>query len=308
MHRTIEASVQSEITDGIVKELEQQPHVVGLNVFRRVSVKPPGDTLIIHVLNKGADEVLRTINSHTSGTSFSVVTSEVASINDPEHQKEIDHDVDEAIWEEMETGLRHNGRLTSNYLVLMAIGGVIATVGFVSPVHNQVIAFVAASIIAPGLEPVAKIPLGIVLKSKDVLWTGLRASLVGYAVIVLSAALTFFILLQWGEVRAGEFLENEATTGLLEPKLKDVLLSLAAAGASILMYLSYRRNVIAGPLIALILIPATAATGMSLVIGEWAYALEILKRLGVDIALVIGVGIVLIYIKQKRVHKRQPLR
>ena len=308
MHRTIEASVPSAKTDAIVRELERQAHVVGLNVLRNVSVKPPGDTLLIHVLNRGADDVLRTIRAHVSAESFSIITSEVASINDPENQRAIDHDVDEAIWEEMETGLRHNGRLTSNYLLLMALGGVIAAAGFVSPVHHQVIAFVAASIIAPGLEPLAKLPLGIVLRRWDVAWVGVKASVVGYGVLALAGALAFRLLLLIGGTDAAAFLEHEATASLLHPKAKDVLVSLAAAAASILMYLAYRRNVIAGPLIALILIPAATAVGMSLAIGEWVHAGRIALRLGVAVALVVGTGLALIYAKQKMVHKRQPLR
>lgn len=308
MHRTIEASVESHRTDRIIQELESHPYVVGLNVLRNVSVKPPGDTLLVHVLNKGADDVLRTIRSHTSDSHFSIITSEVASINDPQNQSKIDNDIDEAIWEEMETGLRHNGRLTSNYLLLMAIGGIVAAVGFVSEVQNQVIAFVASSIIAPGLEPLAKIPLGIVLQKRNVLWTGLRSSVVGYLLIIASAAVSFLVLLQFSDVKQEQFLENNFTHGLLELKLKDFLLSLSAAAASIIMYLAYRRNVIAGPLIALILIPASSAIGMSIAIGEWNIALELVKRLGVDIALIIAVGIVLIFAKQKLVHKREPLR
>lgn len=308
MHRTIEASVSSERTDDIVKELLVHPHVVGLNVIRSVALKPPGDTLLIHVLNKGADDVMQTLTKYTAGSDFSIVTSELASISDPKNQKQIDHDIDEAIWEEMETGLRHNGRLTPNYLMLMAIGGIIATVGFVSPLHNLVIAFVAASIIAPGLEPLAKIPLGIALKKKDILWTGIKASIVGYLMIALFAALTFWLLQTFSHIKPEQFLENEATKDLMKLPLKDFLLSLAAASASIIMYLSYRTNVIAGPLIALILIPATAAIGVCLLLGEWNYALSILKRLGADIGLIICTGLVLIYTKQKFVHKRDPIR
>lgn len=308
MHRTIEASVSPESTDAIVEELERQPHVVGLNVLRRASVKPPGDTLLVHVLNRGADDVLRTIRSHVSAGSFSIITSELASINDPSHQRAIDHDVDEAIWEEMETGLRHNGRLTANYLLLMALGGVIAAVGFVSGVQEQLIAFVAASIIAPGLEPLAKLPLGIVLRRPDVAWVGVKASVVGYSVLALAAGLAFVLLLRFGGVNEATFLDHEATAGLLHVKPKDTVLSAAAAAAGIVMYLAYRRNVIAGPLIALILIPAAAAVGMSLAIGEWGHAGQIAQRLGVDVAMVFGVGVILIYGKQKLVHKRQPLR
>lgn len=208
----------------------------------------------------------------------------------------------------METGLRHNGRLTSNYLLLMALGGVIAALGFVSKVHEQIIAFVAASIIAPGLEPLAKLPLGVLLRRADVAWVGLKASLVGYAVLALAASLVFLLVLQLGSVNSATFLEHEALASLLQIELKDVLLSAAAATASIIMYLAYRRNVIAGPLIALILIPAASALGMSVAIGEWGHARQLAQRLGVDIALVVGAGLILIYGKQTLVHRREPLR
>jgi hypothetical protein len=308
MHRTIEASIPSLKTEVIVKELLLHPEVIGLNVIHNVSLKPPGDAVVIHVLNRGADDVLRIISKQVAGLDFSIVTSEVASINDPKNQKQIDHDVDEAIWEEMETGLRHNGRLTANYLLLMSIGGIIAAVGFVSEMHDLVIAFVAASIIAPGLESLAKIPLGIVLMKKDVLWTGLKASVVGYSLLLFSAGLTFWLLQTFSDIMPDQFLKNKVTIGLMEIKFKDVVLSLVAASASIIMYLSYRTNVIAGPLIALILIPVTAAIGISLSLGEWNYALDLLIRLGLDIVLILITGILLIFMKQKLVHKRSPIR
>lgn len=96
-----------------------------------------------------------------------------------------------------------------------------------------------------GLEPLAKLPLGIVLRRPDVTWVGLKASVVGYGVLTLAASLAFLLLLQLGRVNAAAFLEHEATASLLQLKLKDVLLSGAAATASIVMYLAYRRNGIA---------------------------------------------------------------
>lgn len=308
MHRSIEASIPCANTEAITKDLLLNPNVVGLNVLRNASLKPPGDTLLIHVLNRGADDVLRTVCDHVPDGAFSIITSEIASISDPKNQKRIDKDIDEAIWEEMETGLRHNGRPTMNYLILMAIGGIIAAIGLVSPTHHQVIAFVAASIIAPGLEPLAKLPLGIVLKSWDVVWVGLKATVIGYAVLAISAALVFKLLLMLGEVHISDFVNNPATESFRHFKIPNMIVSLAAAAASILMYLAYRRNVIAGPLVALILIPASSAVGMSLAIGDWQQALQIAKIFSADVVMVVGAGLILIYLKQKFVHKRMPLR
>lgn len=145
--------------------------------------------------------------------------------------------------------------------------------GFLSEVHDQLIAFVAASIIAPGLEPIAKIPLGLVLRRKDVLWVGLKASVAGYLILMISAAGAFAVMLYAGEATADKFLSNPVTESFLEIKLTSFMVSTAAASASIIMYLAYRRNVIAGPLIALILIPATSAVGMKY--GRWRMELRL---------------------------------
>lgn len=308
MHRNIEVAVPSHLSSDILKALLNNPNVINIVVNENASLKPKGDSLSLFVLNKGADDVLKVIAKFTQGEEFTVITSEIASLNDPAHQEKIDRDIDEAIWEELETGLRHNGRLTENYSILMFVGGIIAAVCLISDMPDLIFAFISASIIAPGLEPLAKIPLGIVLRNKSVLFTGLKASLVGYTLLLLAAALSFWIMEQFGTVTKDDFIQNKVTQGLLQFKLKHFLFSFAASVASITMYLSYRRNVIAGPLIALIFIPATAAIGIALYLNEWFYASLFLKRLLLDVSIFIAVGIALIIYKQQTVHKRKPLR
>lgn len=308
MHRSIEVSAPATQVDSIVLALQHHPNVVGITRIHGGSVKPPGDTLQLEVLNKGADDVMSAVRQYVAGSSFSVVTEELASITSPAHQEAINNDVDEAIWEELETGLRHNGGITSNFLSLMAIGGVIAAVGYVSFLQMQVAVFIASSIIAPGLEPIAKLPLGIVLHKPDLAWKGFKATLAGYAVLMAAAALTFAVLLWSREATEKTFLENEVTKSLLEVKLMDVIVSVAAAAASIIMYLSYRRHTLAGPLIALILVPATAAAAICAVTGNWIEALNILAKCAMEIGIIVGVGALLIWSKQRTVHKRSPLR
>lgn len=309
MHRMIEVTVLPEVAGRLKSELVKEHKILGITLLKGASEKPPGsDVLQIHVLNGGTDDVLRLVHEHCGEKNFSVVTSEVASITDPAHQKTINHDVDEAIWEEIETGLRHNGRLTTNFLLLMATGGVISAVGFVSDLQTQTIAFISSSIIAPGLEPVTKIPVGFVLGKKDILWEGVKSTVVGYGLMMAASATIFFILMVSGSVKAETFLQDELAIALTDVTLKDLISSIAASVAGIIMYLSYRRNVIAGPLITLVTIPAASGAAMCLVLGEWKFALLMLYRLGADFMLIIAVGALFIWLKQRFVHRRKPLR
>ncbi len=108
MHRTVEITTATRDTERLLRELELLKEVTGLSVSRGASIKPKGDVTTVYVLNRGADEVLRLAREH-GGERVSIVTAELTSIIDKRHEEAVDHDVDEAVWEEIETGLRHQG-------------------------------------------------------------------------------------------------------------------------------------------------------------------------------------------------------
>ena len=84
MHRTIEITVPPACTDELISQLEQEEHMINLSVVRGASIKPPGDVLTVHVLNRGTDQVMRLAEgAHIEGGDVSVSTSELSSIVDP---------------------------------------------------------------------------------------------------------------------------------------------------------------------------------------------------------------------------------
>lgn len=305
MHRTLSVSVPPHATDTLLAALTALPAVVGLSVSRGASVKPAGDVLTVHVLNRGADDVLSAIRA--SGPEFSIVTAETASIIDPAHDAQIEDDVDEALWEELETGLRHQGRVTPNFLALMALGGVLGAVGLTSEGAPQAVALVAASIVSPGFEPVAKVALGITLKRWNVVRRGLVSALAGYAVFIVTAGLAFLLLRWTGAVALSEFTANSELKHLASPTAKEILLSSAGALAGAVIMAAYRRSVIAGALVALVIIPAAAAMGMALAAGRVDLAGQALERFALDAALIVVAGILVFGVKQRIVHRRAPL-
>lgn len=281
--------------------------VVGLSVERGASLKPPGDVLTVHSLNRGTDAVLKCAATARRGGPISIVTAEVASIIDPEHCAAVDNDVDEAVWEEMETGLRHQGRITPNYLLLMAMGGAIATAGLVSEAVPQAIAFVGASVIAPGFEPIVKIPLGLILRRWEVMRRGLVSVVAGYAVLIAAAAAMFLLLRAADATTVDEFVNNPEVEKIAHPTILEGVVSACAAVAGVVMVAAYRRSVIAGPLIVLVLIPAAAAAGVALVAGQPALLGLALRRLSLDALLIVGLGALVIAIKQAVIHHRAPI-
>jgi hypothetical protein len=307
MHRTFEIVLEAEKADELCRNIAKNENVINVSIQRGASVKPPGDIVTVHLLSRAADDVLREIQNLTGGENVSIATSELTSIIDKKHNRKIDDDVDEAIWEEMETGLRHQGHITANYLALMALGGGIAAVGLISESAPQAVAFIAASIIAPGFEPLAKTPLAMVLRNWNLLWHGLLATLVGYGVLIAAAFLAMGLMSWTGSVGESEFVKNSEVENLSHPKLKEYLVPLFSGVAGMVMIAAYRRNVIAGPLIGLVLIPAAAMIGASLTFGRTDFALEAAERFLADVGIVVGTGLAVFFIKQIFQHQRKPI-
>ena len=281
--------------------------VVSLSVMREASIKPPGDVLTVHALNRGADEVMRLAERTHERGEVSVSTSELTSLVDPKQEHKVANDIDEALWEEVETDLRHQGKLTTNYLGLMALGGAVAATGFAAESSSQAISFVAASIIAPGFEPLAAIPIGLALRRWAVVGRGLQSAVGGYLALILSAALVFLVLRLVGAVMVEEFTINTEVRNLAEPGLREILLSGCGAVAGMVMLLSRRHYLIPGALVALLVIEASALIGVALAAGEPGLMLEGAKRFGLDLLLIIAGGVPIVVLKQALVHRRAPM-
>ena len=124
--------------------------MIAVSVLHGASIKPPGDVVTVHVLNRGADQVMSLADAARKGGQVSASTSELSIIVDPEHERKVANDVDEALWEAAETGLRHQSQITAIYVGLMVLGGAVAATGLVVESTPQAISVVAAAIIAPG--------------------------------------------------------------------------------------------------------------------------------------------------------------
>jgi hypothetical protein len=307
VHTEIEIIVDPSYTDELIQGLQRLQGVISLSIVRGASIKPPGDVFTVHALNREVDEVLKLADAARKHGQVSVSTSELSSMIDPKHERKVANDIDEALWEEVETDLRHQGKLTMNYVALMVLGGAVAATGFAAESSSQAISFVAASIIAPGFEPLAAIPIGLALRRWAVVGRGLQSAVGGYLALILSAALVFLAMRMSGVVLVEEFTVNPEVRNLAEPELREILLSACGALAGMVMLLSRRRYLIPGALVALLVIEASSLIGVALAAGEPGLMLEGAKRFGLDILLIVAGGVPIVLLKQAFVHRRIPM-
>ncbi len=307
MHRTFQIQLSPDKTPSVTADLLKLDEVVGVALYPNNSRKPTGDVLSVQLLNKGADKVLRTVADRCGDAPYLVSTSLTESIIEPNQAEKLENDADEAIWEEIETNMRHQGRISPNFVLLMALGGIMATVGIVSEPTRQALPFVAAAVIAPGFEPLAGIALSTVLGRWQVLGRAVKSSFVGYGTLVAAAALTYWFLQYVGEADVTKFAGSEEVHHLTHPTAGDTILSVCGTLAGALIMSSFRKSVIAGALIALVIINAAAMIGIGLASGRYDLAAQGLQRFGVDIVLIwITCGLVF-WVKQRLFHHRRPV-
>ena len=307
MHQSFQVTVPPGRTEDFLAGLGDVDEVISVSVQHGASLKPPGDLVLVHTLNRGADRVLELVEQARAGGEVSVASSMVESLMDPGHAEDVVGDVDEAVWEDAETQLRHHSQLGTNFLVTMALGGAIAACGLLLTTTTQATAMVAAAVIAPGFEPLAKLPLAIVLRRRELFLRGLRSAVAGYLVLGLSAAATMLALSAGGWELPEKLVQNHHFLELADPTALTLVISAGGAMAGATMIAAQRTALLPGPLIAMQLIPAAAMTGASLALGEGHAAAEAMARLGVDVGLVVAAGILVFGYKQARVHKRRPL-
>jgi hypothetical protein len=307
MHRTFTIQIPADKTEEIVSDLLKRKEVIGLSTNVGSSQKPAGDVLVVQLLNRGADEVLTIVSKRCGESPYLITTALTESMIEADQAEKLEDDVDEAIWEEIETTMRHQGRLSINFISLMALGGIMATVGILAESTAQTMPFVAAAVIAPGFEPIAGMSLGLVLRRWQLLGKDAIASVVGYAVLIAASALTFWLMQATGNTSIKDFVDSEEVKHMAHSGLGDWLLSIAGALAGGLIISSFRKSVIAGALIAMVLIHAAAVVGVGLACGRFDLAGTGLLRFGIDVALILVGCSVVFWIKQRFFHQRRPI-
>jgi hypothetical protein len=128
MHRNFVVVGSPPALRQLAAALQPLVEVITLCLSETTALKPSGGVLDIQALNRSADEVLRLLQPFAERGEVIVLIGAASSIVDVQRQKIIDDDSDTMLWEEIEQDLRNEGRISTNSLMLMFLGGVIAAV------------------------------------------------------------------------------------------------------------------------------------------------------------------------------------
>jgi hypothetical protein len=86
-----------------------------------------------------------------------------------------------------------------------------------------------------------------------------------------------------------------------------ILISICAALAGIVIETTYRESLLAGPVIGLIIVPTAALFGAGAIVLSSEMVVAALQRFSIDLAIIIVFGTFVFTLKQRVLHRRQPV-
>lgn len=305
MPRVIEITCPSGQTDAIVGTVNELDGVIGIAVQRGISLQPPGDVVTVRSTNPGARDVLAELHRLVNdGSNFSITTSEPDHVISPSHFDLLDRETNEVTWETVASSFRKESNLEFNFLLLMALAGAIACGGLWSD-RLQIV--IGAMVIAPGFEPLLRLPFGIVIGPKTMLTRGAATSFLGYLSLTASAAIALWVLQTVDPSRSSDLLSREWIRYWSTLSPSGVMVAIVAGAAGAVVVTTGRSVLTAGVMIALALVPSTAIIGMALAVGDLSLAGGAFGRWLVDAAAVIVAGAAVFAAKQALIHERKAL-
>lgn len=180
--------------------------------------------------------------------------------------------------EELEEDLAHNGHITRLFLAMTSLATVVACIGLL---QNSAAIIIGAMVIAPLLGPNMSLALGTTLGDLPLIRKSLLANAAGVATALAIAAL--FGLVTKVDPESAQ-LAARASVGYM-----DIPLALAAGAAGALASTTGAPAVLVGVMVAVALLPPTAACGLLAGAGSWkgagmALVMVMINVVGINLA------------------------
>lgn len=184
--------------------------------------------------------------------------------------------------EELYEDIAKGARMDRNFLLLVTLSTLVAAIGMI---EDNVAVVIGAMVIAPLLGPNLALALGTALGDVDLMWQALKANVAG---VGLAAAISLAMGYFWPEPLSAGELHSRAQVGL-----DSVALALASGAAAVLSLTTGVSSVLVGVMVAVALLPPTAAAGLFLGAGQ--------PQLAAGAALLLAVNVVSVNLAAKLV-------
>ncbi|KCZ89463.1 TIGR00341 family protein [Hyphomonas johnsonii] len=194
--------------------------------------------------------------------------------------------------EELYSDVASGARLDRDFLIMVVLSTIVATIGLNS---DGIAAVIGAMVIAPLLGPILGFSMGAALGDFDLLKRGSVTLAVGIATaLATSLIISFFLPLD---------LNSRELMSRAEVRLDGLALAMAAGGAAALSLTRRQGAALVGVMVAAALLPPGAALGLFAGSGEFSLALRAALLLALNIASLVLSALIVFRLRKIRPRK-----
>ena len=299
--------VAAELAGDVVAGLCRTSGVAHVAHLPGVSASPPGDVVLCDVVREAANDVIEWLQGHGVHRSGAITVEALeAVVSDAAAAAEADapgSGSDALIWEELEARARDDAVLTASYLVFIAIAAVIAGVGILT---DSPILIVGAMVVGPEYAPLSALCIAAARRRREHAWRAavtLGVGLVAAAVATLGALLAFRAT---GLAPDRYDLSGRQLTAFISrPDGMAAVVAVLAGVVGMLSLTQARAGALIGVLVSVTTIPAVANVGVATAYGRWSEVGGAALQLLVNVAGLVGAGIVTLVVQSRLTTRRR---
>ena len=297
----VRAVSPSDVTPRLVEVLVANPGVFSLVVLENAAHRPEGDAVQFDVITAEANQVLgdlRALELDRRGSIMvETIETSISELTDRAEGREPRGQDFPPIWEQVDARMRSLGRYAPSWFLLMAIAGLLASVGIL--VNSQIL-IVGAMIVGPEYFAIASVALGINKGDRARIRRGLRAMVVGFVIAIL-ASLLFGLIVNAFDLQPNAFDRGVRPVSDLinNPDFFSVVVAVLAGIVGVISLSEARLNTLIGVFVSVTTIPAAADIGVSVAFTSWREARGSLLQLLLNIVILIVVGAVVLQFQRR---------
>jgi uncharacterized hydrophobic protein (TIGR00271 family) len=305
--------VPSDLTEQVLKVLEQAPGAGNIVVLRGAAVRPEGDVILCDVAREVASIVLADLQElgvpergSISVEQLDVVLSraaeaaERAAPGDPANA---------VVWEQVEELASESTTLTASYMIFMVLATLIAAVGIFL---DTPILIIGAMVLGPEFGPLASFCVAVIERRPRLALRSLMALVVGFPVAIGAAYLASWIF-KWTNLTPDEFSEADHSLAVIisNPDFFNFYVAFIAGVAGVLSLTTAKSGALAGVLISVTTIPAAANIGVAAAYEDWSAARGSAEQLAINLGAICLGGIItllvqrVIFTRRRGEHRRR---
>ena len=174
--------------------------------------------------------------------------------------------------EELYQDVEQNARLDRNYIFLVILSTVVAAVGML---ENNIAVVIGAMVIAPLLGPNIALALGTVLGDRDLMMRAISTLFIG---ILIALATAYALTIAYPHGDFSQELLSRTSVGI-----SSVAMALASGAAAALSMTTGLSTILVGVMVAVAILPPTAAVGLMLGYQNFPLAFGAFMMLAINI-------------------------